>query len=595
MKNLAFIAIALVVLGIAVPSARGADFELDFAMDQDPRIVVPEPEMLFPPEVKGMLLSALDHSEADVQRQAAEAVAHTYMHGMRELATVEVIEALERQLGPDSEPIARLAAARALVVLGNPRSASALFAQLPMQGLDFPQVVEPALARWNFQPARKVWLARLDSDKTSDKLLILAVTGLGLVKEPQAAASLRRLALDRRRSTTIRLAAARALAGIQTEGLVEQAGKLAAVKTSGRIADRLVAASMLGGHRQASADALLLQLAVDPEPAVAGIAIQHLLRIDPKLLLPQVDALLASQDSRVRELTVRALVDEATERAVTRLAPLLDDPHPVVRNDVRRSLIDLASDKQLQTTILDAGMETLKKGSWRGKEQAVILLTALDHKPAAMHFLSLVNFDRHEVFEAAAWGLKKLAVADTLDGMFQKLQEEMRYRESGRPGIQSSDKQLAHLLEALGAMKYEPAIPELVAHIPKSAEGGTASPYGRYSRTAAVWALGHLYTGSNDAEIGRQLAGRLADTSFTPAEFLEVRQHAAISLGRMKAVDQLPVLENFQARGGLGPLYKHAANWAIHKITGREFPKIRTRPIGGRNPEFLQLIPREED
>src|SRR5205823_3301291 len=112
-------------------------------------------------------------------------------------------------------------------------------------------LVEPALARWDYRPARAVWRERLRDPIARPQDLLLAIRGLGAVCDERALGLLRELVLadlDRevksktRRETvdssihpssfilhpSLRLEAARVLGALRTEGLEKDAERLAA-------------------------------------------------------------------------------------------------------------------------------------------------------------------------------------------------------------------------------------------------------------------------------------------------------------------------------------------------------------------------------
>src|SRR5207249_65592 len=100
--------------------------------------------------------------------------------------------------------------------------------------------------------------------------LVLAIRGLGMVREGQAADRLRTLALSDRVSGPLRLEAARALGSVRGEGLEKDAERLAADASPRGLGARLCAAALLRRHRGERAVGLLRRLAEDPEPAVAA-------------------------------------------------------------------------------------------------------------------------------------------------------------------------------------------------------------------------------------------------------------------------------------------------------------------------------------
>src|SRR4029079_3987483 len=136
--------------------------------------------------------------------------------------------------------------------------------------------------------------------------------------------------------------------------------------------------------------------------------------------------------------------------------------------------------------------------SWRGLEQAALLLGALDHKPAAGRLVELLEFDRPEVRITAAWGLKNLPLPETLPAQFDKAGRNCELRKNGS-SLPDLDEQTAHLFEAFGRMKFAVAEPLLREHIPKNA------PAGVLARKSAIWSLGLLHEGIPDEALAQKL------------------------------------------------------------------------------------------
>src|SRR5262249_25787587 len=154
---------------------------------------------------------------------------------------------------PDQHPTVRLAIARALITMDARKAAGpSLFRQAQSGGSDLRNLIEPALARWDYQPARAVWLKRLSDANASPRSLILAIRGLGAVQEGKAAERLRDLVFSGRASGPIRLEAARALGSLRTDGLEKDAERLAADNSARGLIPRLAAAALLRRHRSAS-------------------------------------------------------------------------------------------------------------------------------------------------------------------------------------------------------------------------------------------------------------------------------------------------------------------------------------------------------
>ena len=555
--------------------AASCKAEMPFEMWDDPKIEYPDPIVTHSPRLVPLWTEALDGPEVDLRRQAADNVILAHERGMRELEGM--VEPLKRALRrPDPHPLVTLAATRALVALDARQEAGELFAHCKTDGIDVAGVVEPALAQWDYVPIRPVWLERLKNPKTHRRRLILAINGLAAVGEVEAVPHLLGLSQSLKVPGDVRLAAARSLGLIKTDGLDEIARKLAEDRSRDKIVERVIAASMIVGHRDESSLELMMELAVDSEPAVAAIALATLLEIDPDHVLRIVKVTIANPDANVRRLGARALVARPTPERVKLLGPMLDDPHPGLRGYVRESLEALAEKPELADEIVDVTVQMLGTSRWRGLEQACLLLTALDHKPAAHRLAELLDFNRPEVFIAAAWGLGRLAVPDTFSVMCQKARIETEKAFNGQRYDKDVGRQVCYLNQALGRLKYAPCDDVLRRYVPRTIL------FPPEFRAGAIWSLGHLHAGNPDDKLARQLAGRLADVDSTPPEDVNVRRMSAISLGRMKAEKSLAVLREFLEFETVNRPAGYACGWAIELITGE--------PMGEPTAEEVSLL-----
>jgi HEAT repeat protein len=223
-------------------------------------------------------------------------------------------------------------------------------------------------------------------------------------------------------------------------------------------------------------------------------------------------------------------------------------------------------------------MRVLGQADWRGQEQAAILLTQLDHKPAADRFVELLSAARPEAFITAAWGLRRLAVRETLQPVLEYLQ---RTREQLRTStlvgrrvitLDPFDLQLCQLCQFLGKSRYRPADGVLRLMVPRLKLPGSAAYLGDETRAATIWALGFIHEGKPVPEVDQALVGRLTDIGgMLGNEEPLVRRMCAISLGRMKAKETLPVLERFcTAQKATADQVNNACGWAIEQLTGRK-------------------------
>jgi HEAT repeat protein len=564
----------------AAPPASAA-IEPDFLMDSDPPLVIPDPVANFNPRLATLWIAALNRREIDLQRMAAETIARGHEYGIPDL--IEAVPALEKIVATgSSHPAARFAAARALVILDSRSSGEKLFAVSQVHGSDLRQLIEPALAEWDFLPARKVWLDRLDSPQTRRRELVLALRGLGKVREKSALPKLLELANDRTRDPDLRLEAAAAAGKLTETGLESQAERLAHEASSAQFVNPLCAIRFLDRHASDEAKRLLIELAGHDEPVVAAAALRRLNELDSALVLPLAEQALSSRDPHVRLEGVSALVEHPTPERVRKLAPLLADPHPEVRRRVCEDLVVLAESPDLHDAVCDAALRVLAEDNWQGQEQAALLLGALEHEPAANRLTQLLPSPRPEVMVAAAWALRKVAVAETIPALIAQArkQTEQRQRES-TPGL---DDQVAHLFEALGVLKAMDAAPRLREYIPKR------PIMGERSRSAAIWGLGLIHAGDRNSELEAQLRERIMDFDDVKPELAVVKQMSAITLARMNGVAEAPVVKSVALQLQRPLRAALALRWAVKTLTGEELPPPEPLMLD-QGRWFLEPIP----
>jgi HEAT repeat protein len=552
-------------------AARADETDLDSPMYQDPALPAAR-VVTVAVGARDLWLRALARPEAEMKCRATQAIVLAHGRGVKGLAaTVPPLRAeLDR---PGQHPTVRLVVAQALITLDARDTAPSLLREAQAGDSDLRNLVEPALARWDYRPARAVWLARLRAPEASQRDLILAVQALAAVGEKQAADSLLELVLSGRAAGPVRLEAAAALGGLRTSGLEKDAERLAGDRSPRGLAGRLAAAALLRRHQGDAATRLLKRLMGDPEPAVAARAVARLIELDPKLVVPAVGSLLASPDAVLRSQAVEVLRREPTAGGIRSLAGHLADPDPEVRAKARRSLRELAGRKEFRGPVIAEAARVLAGKDWRGLEQAAILLARLDYKPAAGRLLGLLKHDRPEVLLTAAWGLRQLAVKDTLPAVTRYVaakQQELRDN-AGHPDAMTVlyDRQVAQLNQLLGQQKYGQAEAALRAFIPRM-DQPMKPPVGQESRAAAVWALGLLHEGKVAADLVAPLEARLNDAAGSSPEGLPVRRMSAVALGRMRAKQALASLRKFcpEQKPGVDAVH-NACGWAIEQITGQ--------------------------
>jgi HEAT repeat protein len=551
------------------------DRAADSLMYHDPELPGPRVNNRLPPRLPALWLEALERPEADLKCQAAQAIALANERGISGMQVA--IEPLVRELRrSDQHANVRVAVARALIVLDAKDSATDL-ARAATAEPELRELVDPALARWDYKPARAQWLERLDQAPPKHDT-VLAIRSLAAVRDGPAAGRLRVLALDRKVPAAIRLEAARALGVIRLTGSEDDSRRLAGDSSTQGRTDRLVAASLLRNHRGDEAVRLLQSLARDTEPAVASIALDRLIELDSGLVLPLLDFVLGSEDANLRRIGVNVLYRHPTDAHVRLLSDRLSDSHPNVRTQARERLRELAAKAEWQATVIREGSRMIAGTDWRGLEQAIILLGELDHKPAAGQMVNLLSHDRPEVFTTAAWGLRRLAVQETLSPALKYFDSQYKKMfasgaAAGRPNAFAGDvdRQLSHLAQFLGQSRSREADELLRRLIPPTTEKG--NPAGPELRAAAIWALGMIHEGKQVPELVRALSGRLAAVGPFDLEDNRVRRMSAVALGRMKATEGLRTLREFYiARKPSLDSVNNACGWAIERITGEKMP-----------------------
>jgi HEAT repeat protein len=535
-------------------------------MYQSPDLPLPPVVKTFPKELTGLWLQAIDRPEADFRCQAALTIAAARELGMTGLDAT--VPALSRELGrADQHPSVRLAAAHALIALDAKEAAPALFKAASTGDNDLREIIEPALARWDYPPAREDWLRRLGEPPPHRRGTVLAIEALAVMKEAKAAPRLRELALAAGEPPAVRLAAARALGVLCPTGGEADADSLAADTTPAGMVARLAAASVLRHHSGDGAVRRLQALARDSEPAVAAVALARLVEIDPGLVVPLLTPVLASPDANVRAFGVEVLFRKPTDAHVRLLGDRLNDPHPAVRVTARQHLRELAGKSDWKPGAIREGERLLAGDDWRGREQAAVLLGQLEHKAVATRLAELLADRRPEVAVAAAWGLRKLSVPATLAPALDYFKRYARPGGAEARGVTygTLDRQLCQLAQLFGAQRYAPAEPAMRPLIPKAFDAPE-------TRAAACWVLGLLHEGKPDPGLVTAMTARLSATIGPDLEVPPVRRMCAVAMGRMKAKDALPTLRKFYMGQPTLDVVSNACGWAIERLTGERVP-----------------------
>ncbi|MCA9133820.1 MAG: HEAT repeat domain-containing protein, partial [Planctomycetales bacterium] len=117
------------------------------------------------------------------------------------------------------------------------------------------------------------------------------------------------------------------------------------------------------------------------------------------------------------------------------------------------------------------------------------------------------------------------------------------------------------LFEALGRNEFRPAAEMLKIYVPKNGH-----KMGDLARASAIWALGKIFRGSQDAGLANQLAQRMHDEDVMDPENELVRYNATLALGWIGAPSSLYQLRAvaYEPPVPLGL----AREWAIQQCSG---------------------------
>jgi HEAT repeat protein len=511
-----------------------------------------------------------------------------------ETTVAPLLEALNRD---PQHPGVQLAVARALIELDARESAPSLFRLSQTDEEELRHLIEPALARWDYRPVREVWLERLRHADFSDHGLPLALRGLLAVREERATSDLHDLVLNGDAPPPLRLEAARALAELRAAGSESDASQLMADRSPRGIAARLAAATLLRHHQGTRATGLLQELAVDRDPAVAAVALTRLVEIDSHSIVPALPQILNSYDPQARELGVEVLFRIPSEHHIHLLVQRLSDADAQVRRKARKSLQDLAVNKDFRILIVPLGEKVLAGSDWRGLEQAAILLAQLQDKSASRRLVELLRFQRAEVFVTGAWALKELRAAEALPAALEHFRLMTGQADpvdavdvDGTSVVKSApavmvDQQLSQLAQLFGITRYSPADKTLRKLIPRPMNTPNwPEKVGTEARAASIWALGKIHEGKEVAEIADSLEGRLKDVwaPLHPPEDERVRSMSAVTLGRMVAKNKLDTLRRFYpARRPSLDSVNNACGWAIEQMAHEVMPPSGTVQVPG--------------
>ena len=429
-------------------------FSLPRLMDQNPRFDRVEPKKGLSKKLLPLWIEALDSPNVSLQRKAAESVVIAKLRGLGPLDSIH--ESLIGKLSENAlDSNVRIAVAKAIVALELKNSAEEFLRQVKdNDDIRLNAVLQPALAKWKHVAAGDLWSGVLKSDSSRPLQRVWAIEGLTAIGDKSMLPRFKKWVSDAAIDYRVRTAAARSLGQLLESGRVEAAAKL---KDSTKVIDRVLAAEILRGAKEPGELDLSLALAKDSDSAVCTIAWQHLVRSsNARKLDPLATFGTSHREPKVRLAATELLRLWSSEEACLQLGDLLSDLHPDVRNNARKILLAFSEKEELKPTVIKAASDRLSS-NWQGIQQALLILTELDHKPAAIRIVDLLDNRRAEVHITAGWALEQLSVPETLEPVFNYTEKKVVEIKSGGASEfgESEFESITHLIQLLGKNKYK--------------------------------------------------------------------------------------------------------------------------------------------
>jgi len=562
---------------------------------RDPELLMPSPIRSLPEPYLTLWIEALAGPEYELKRDVAMNITRAHREGYRDCsaATDALLAILDDEAAPRSVLVE---VARALSAIDAKKSSARLKELLKKgRGTHFELIAERALARWGDADMPAIWKKRLMEHDVPRHRRLLAIQTISVL--PEAMQSDRKLhsilesLVASSHAPAILLEAARTLGNVKREGLEPLAAQLVGISPNEfSYSAMLASVYLLLGHESVSSQDLLLHTIqnslADPHRApIVRAAWGRLLQLDVSALASLAPQAIRHSDAEVRRRAIATLTEFPTDDGVALLGIALDDRHPDIRRAARQALLILSRDESMTTSVRQAGLAAITRSSWREQEQAVVLLAILDHSASADRMLQLINSPRAEVSVAAAWGLRKLNVKETMAPLLAIAERMDKQIENGMILQPHEPVILAHIFETIGQARYEPSSSLFKRWIPKSEPRVN---FGE-ARTSAYWAAGRIFEGSTDVALAQQLKARFTDVNPDTGmpESQMVRYAAGIALGRIGATELAPDLRLFAlTKAGVPEL---AAAWSLERLTGEVVSPPEPATVTGAHWSLLPI------
>ncbi|MFL2870131.1 MAG: HEAT repeat domain-containing protein [Pirellulaceae bacterium] len=522
-------------------------------------------------------IDSLQSDNRELARLAAHSVAVAASRGLTglELTIPHLVNLVTSQEQPTTT---RKTALTALVRLEASESGPQLLELLPSCSIGMRQIIEPTLAQWQTDGARKYWLEVL-SDSKSSAAKRLAIRCLSKVATADDVELLRGYVLDKRVGASNRIAAAKGLANAADTSFTDLAASLVGDGNpdplTGLVASWLIQNPPAEG--KLAQQAAIAQALIAQDGPASILAAQAWLSWDTENALAAGEALRRHAESDVRLAYAEKLAGVPDDASVNELVDMLDDVDPRNRKQVRIWLEAACDNEALAPIIRERVVSVLAsvtKENWWIGEQAIYLAVKLDEKSVTPNLVKLLPGSRPELFVTAAWALRVLDDREQLPQVLAYCTmwaPHFPKEELPRDIEHEINEQMAHLFQWFGLVKYAEATQVLELFVKKNGNV-------RFRiRAAATWAMAQILEGDSENERWiKLLLERLNDDAPMPPESPLVKRMAVVALAKM-GVDDDKIERNIRDLQVSTPEYsvlKDGCNWALNKLYGDPIPPM---------------------
>lgn len=428
----------------------------------------------------------------------------------------------------ERQPIVRAAMVAAACELDDGQNAASLW-HIAKDDLLIQPIVEQACINWHRSEPLEIWRSRLRNVSAStEQQLARALKGVAITGSQEDLAVLSSFVSDLAHTETLRLDAARAIGRLSTSSQLELAQRLR--KDRSQLAETM-AVSVLENSPPGEVSDFMVDVSEHGAPVAQRRAYDWMCRFDVNRARQRAPTFLKHVDAEVRRLAILQISAADTHETLGALVEALGDASPKLRNIARHELLSFASRSTPHLQSVEQILPQCLAGEdWQSVEQYIRLCVELNQAQYVERFLELLAHDRAEVCITAAWALRNLADGEeTLAAMLEHVQHwtaRLEGTDASGPIDERDLRRIAHLLEAFGQRRYEPAKQTVVKYVPKNGQR-----MGMITRMTGMWACGRLWENEPNKPLTDELVARIADKAVPVVEPESIRFAATVALG----------------------------------------------------------------